>query len=189
MECSDLLDPVIAIAKAASKAVLEVYSEDFDVTEKKDHSPLTRADLQSHDLILKGLEGLSPHYPILSEESSEIPYEDRSKWSTYWLVDPLDGTKEFIKRNGEFTVNIALIHDHQPILGVVLAPVPDLLYYAVKGQGAYRSVGCQTPVRIRVSDLSDGPLRLIGSRSHGSEELDRFLQTVGPYLLESVGSS
>ena len=189
MECSDLLDPVIAIAKAASKAVLEVYSEDFDVTEKKDHSPLTRADLKSHDLIVKGLEDLSPHYPILSEESSEIPYQHRSKWSTYWLVDPLDGTKEFIKRNGEFTVNIALIHEHQPILGVVLAPVPDLLYFAVKGQGAYRSIGCQSPVRIQVSNSADGPLRLIGSRSHGTEDLDRFLKTLGPYVLESVGSS
>ncbi len=189
MECSDLLDPVIAIAKAAAKAVLEVYSEDFEVTEKKDHSPLTRADLKSHELISKGLEGLSPRYPILSEEASDIPYSVRAQWSTYWLVDPLDGTKEFIKRNGEFTVNIALIQDHQPILGVVLAPVPDLLYFAVKGQGAYRSVAGQSPVRIRVSDSRDGPLRLIGSRSHGSEDWDRFLGTLSPYLLETVGSS
>ena len=94
MDCSDLLEPVIAIAKAAAKAVLEVYSEDFEITEKSDHSPLTRADLQSHHLIVKGLQGLSPHYPILSEEAADIPYEVRSTWSTYWLVDPLDGTRK-----------------------------------------------------------------------------------------------
>ena len=189
MDCSDLLEPVIAIAKAAAKAVLEVYSEDFEITEKSDHSPLTRADLQSHHLIVKGLQGLSPHYPILSEEAADIPYEVRSTWSTYWLVDPLDGTKEFIKRNGEFTVNIALIHHHQPLLGVVLAPVPERLYFAAMGQGAYRSVAGQPPVRLQVGGTEEGPWRLIGSRSHGSNEWDRFLETVGPYVLETVGSS
>ena len=137
----NLREAVIGIARAAGDAILQVYAQAFDVEHKADASPLTQADLASHRIIVDGLLALTPQWPVLSEEASDIPWIARREWSTYWLVDPLDGTREFVKRNGEFTVNIALIHGHRPVFGVVQAPVGGALWHATQGGGAFRRVG------------------------------------------------
>ncbi|NOZ38193.1 MAG: 3'(2'),5'-bisphosphate nucleotidase CysQ, partial [Gammaproteobacteria bacterium] len=125
----DLLEPTVAIARKAGQEILEIYQSDLDIEIKADNSPLTAADRAAHLCICKGLAELTPDIPVWSEESATISFEERSSWDEFWLVDPLDGTKEFIKRNGEFTVNIALIRDHEAVLGVVHVPVPDHDYY------------------------------------------------------------
>ena len=147
-----LLHPALDIARAAGEEILKIYDTDFDVESKADDSPLTAADLASHRAIVAGLRALTPELPILSEESGDIPFETRAKWPRYWLVDPLDGTKEFIKRNGEFTVNIALIRGHKPVLGVVHVPVSGVTYSGIVGVGARRSErgGDPRPISIRV---------------------------------------
>ena len=177
------------------KAILEVYESDFSVETKADNSPLTLADKRSHEIIKIGL---SRHgLPAISEEGRDIPYEQRKEWGTLWIVDPLDGTKEFVKRNGEFTVNIALIKGHEPVMGVVYAPVPDVLYFADKGSGAYKLTRAfesedlikdGTDVESRFEALKQKALRLpcaepgeraytiVGSRSHGSPELSEFVE-------------
>lgn len=170
-----LLNPVIAIALAAGKRILAFYRTDFPVTHKEDYSPLTEADLAAHNTIQQGLESLNPEIPILSEESKALPFEKRYAWQRYWLVDPLDGTKEFIKGNQEFTVNIALIKEYKPVLGVVYAPAMGLLYFAVKAQGAYRQAIDQAPVRIKGKPWAGGVARVVGSRSHGDGYLGVFL--------------
>ncbi|MEK9940240.1 MAG: 3'(2'),5'-bisphosphate nucleotidase CysQ [Methylotenera sp.] len=132
------LETVIAIAKEAGAAIMQVYATNFDVEHKSDNSPLTQADLAAHHVIVHALKKLTPNIPVLSEESEHVSPAERNGWPIYWLIDPLDGTREFIKRNGEFTVNIALISQHISVLGVVYAPVTELLYYAVAGHGAYK---------------------------------------------------
>jgi 3'(2'), 5'-bisphosphate nucleotidase len=155
-----------ALARRAGDAILEVYDrDDFGVRVKDDDSPLTEADLASNELIVAGLEKLEPQLPVLSEESREIPYEERKNWNAFWMVDPLDGTKEFIKRNGEFTVNIALIVDGEPVLGVVHAPVLDRTYWAAEGLGAFRREDGDD-VLIHVADEVSEPLTVVVSRSH-----------------------
>jgi 3'(2'), 5'-bisphosphate nucleotidase len=185
----DLLERVRSIAEAAGAAILEVYASEFAVTHKDDRSPLTAADRAAHTLIVEGLAKLEPRLPILSEESDQSELGDRRSWRSYWLVDPLDGTKEFIKRNGEFTVNIALIEEGRPVLGVVLAPALDLEYCASLGQGAFkrRRDGGLEP--IRVTRPPAAPLRVVGSRSHASPELAGFLDALGPHELKPMGSS
>ena len=132
------LDSVAEIAVRAGAAIMDIYQQDFDVQHKGDGSPLTQADLAAHNLIKQALQELTPELPLLSEESRDIAWQERSGWNTYWLVDPLDGTKEFVNRNGEFTVNIALISDQRPVLGVVYAPVHDILYSGCAGAAATR---------------------------------------------------
>ena len=131
-----LINPVVALAEDAGRAILEVYSTDFEVQSKDDDSPLTQADLASHLCIVAGLEALTPDVPIISEESGLPDFDERSSWDRYWLIDPLDGTKEFVNRNGEFTVNIALIEDHRPVFGVVHVPVQGKTYLGCEGYGA-----------------------------------------------------
>ncbi len=168
---------------------MEVYVEqDHGTTFKSDNSPLTRADTEAHEIILKGLEGLEPAFPVISEESADVPYEVRKDWKTFWLVDPLDGTKEFLKRNGEFTVNIALIHDGFPVFGVVGVPALSKLYFGVEGKGAFRMEKGKT-ADIHVTGYQGGRLRVVGSRSHGSGELKKFLERVGDHECISMGSS
>lgn len=173
---SGLLPGVIDLAREAGRAILEVYSQVEPTVEyKRDNSPLTQADLASHRIIVDGLARLVPEWPVLSEESREIPFEQRGQWSYFWLVDPLDGTKEFLRRNGEFTVNIALIKAGAPILGVVYAPAIDRLYYAARGTGAFKvEGGSLSPIRTTAS--AAGTVRVVMSRSHGSgeENLDQF---------------
>lgn len=168
---------------------MEIYQSDFRVGVKDDRSPLTAADLASHHCIVEGLQALHPRHPVLSEESSGVPFEVRSEWETYWLIDPLDGTKEFIKRNGEFTVNIALIHQHQPVLGVVYAPARDLCYFASEGCGAFRQMGEAEPETIRVCASAPATIRVVGSRSHGTVALGLYLSRLGEHDLVSIGSS
>lgn len=186
------LDRVIKIARQAGQAIMEVYAGQIDVETKSDCSPLTQADLAAHRCIEAGLKALTPDIPLLSEESANIPYEIRSQWSEYWLVDPLDGTKEFIKRNGEFTVNIALIRDDCAVLGVVYAPALDLLYYA-DSTGVYKQVGNLAPIPIKTRPLNPQDITIAGSRSHADERLLEFVNRIEKKLssakLISMGSS
>jgi 3'(2'), 5'-bisphosphate nucleotidase len=140
---TELIAEAVRLAQRAGDAILSVYSEQFEVTHKTDHSPLTLADLRAHEIIVQGLQALTPVVPVLSEEASDIPFEQRREWSRYWLVDPLDGTKEFVSRNGEFTVNIALIENHAPVLGVVHVPVTSTTYTGGAGIGAFRKIDAQ----------------------------------------------
>ena len=182
-----LLEPVTAIAVDAGRAILEVYEREFEVTHKADHSPLTEADLASHRVIRDALARLTPGIPLLSEESAEIAFDIRSRWPEYWLVDPLDGTKEFVNRNGEFTVNIALIRGHDPVLGVVHVPVSGVTYTGVVGGGATRRSAVHVPIRVQVPCAD--PVRIVGSRSHANPALAQYLEPLGDYALVSMGSS
>lgn len=179
-----------AVAKAGEK-ILEIYnSGDFGVEMKGDDSPLTKADQAAHDILVEALEALDAG-PVLSEEDANIAWSERQAWSQYWLVDPLDGTKEFIKRNGEFTVNVALIRDGVPVLGVVYAPVLDLWYWGESGKGAFKSTGDATPESIKPSAVPKGESvwRVVGSRSHSSVDFDSFMANLANADLVSMGSS
>ncbi len=185
-----LVNPVCEIAKQAGTEILKIYQEGFEIEEKKDNSPLTSADLASHTLIIERLKQLTPEIPILSEESSSIPYAERASWNCYWLIDPLDGTREFIKRNGEFTVNIALITNQTAVLGVVYIPVQDITYYASSGNGAYKQINNQAAMKISTRQSTPGSKPTIcGSRSHAGESLKELLAQIGEYELISMGSS
>lgn len=185
-----LLPAVADIARRAGAEILDVYADDFDINRKADQSPLTQADLRAHRTIVQGLAALTPQIPVLSEEASDIPFEERRQWPRYWLVDPLDGTKEFISRNGEFTVNIALIENHAPVLGVVYVPVQDTLYSGIVGAGALRQIATGRPTPILVCTPAPPTLRIVGSRSHAKAgSLDPYLAKLGPHTLLSIGSS
>jgi 3'(2'), 5'-bisphosphate nucleotidase len=186
-----LLPSVLELARAAGREIMEVYSRDFRVDEKVDRSPLTDADLRSQKIILAGLSQLAPGVPILAEEAeaASVPFEERSHWGQYWLVDPLDGTREFVSRNPEFTVNIALVRDHRPVLGVVHVPAQTLDYYASEGAGAFRRAATQSPQPIRALPKAANPVRVVGSKSHRGDSLDGLLARLGPHELKPVGSS
>jgi len=188
-----LILTTILVAKRAGEAILEVYDSDFAVEQKDDKSPLTLADKRSHEIIENVLEQTvtanNSTVPILSEEGKEIPYDERIKWEYFWLVDPLDGTKEFIKRNGEFTVNIALIHKHKPVLGIIYIPVKDVFYFAAINFGAYKLENSSILTEdLSIEELIDKSQKLplnsndkttltvIGSRSHTSEEFTEFVK-------------
>ena len=183
---TELLEDVKKIARDAGAAIMDVYeSDDFNVQQKGDDSPLTKADLAAHKVICEGLRELDTQYPIISEESSDISWGQRKHWTRYWLVDPLDGTKEFIKRNGEFTVNIALIEKGVPIMGVVYAPVLDAMYTGERDMGAMLN---DKP--IKVAAKAPATLRVVGSRSHPSRETTDWLDSLGkPYEMVPMGSS
>jgi 3'(2'), 5'-bisphosphate nucleotidase len=139
--------------------------------------------------LVEGLQTLPTVYPVLSEESASVPFEERTEWETYWLIDPLDGTKEFVKRNGEFTVNIALVHRHQPVLGVVYAPALDICYFASEGCGAFKQIDREEPRQIYPRTRAPERLTVVGSRSHQTNGLATYLKRLGDYELKSVGSS
>jgi 3'(2'), 5'-bisphosphate nucleotidase len=184
------LGPVIELARRAGAAILEVYdSGDVAVTDKTDASPLSEADLRAHQTIVDGLRTLTPDWPVLSEESACVDFSERAQWSRYWLVDPLDGTREFLSHNGEFTVNIALIDGHDPVLGVVYAPARQLLYYGVPGAGAFRAHGNEPATAIVVKRHAASPIRIVGSRSHRGDSLDNLLSHLRSHELVAVGSS
>jgi 3'(2'), 5'-bisphosphate nucleotidase len=180
---------IIDIAKSAGEAILKIYGTDFSVYEKSDLSPLTEADLAAHNVISNGLMELTPEIPILSEESAKIPFSLRKSWERYWLIDPLDGTKEFVKRNGEFTVNIALIDNHKPILGVIYVPVSKVTYYGSQDTGAFKLLPDGAPEAISVNTKHGDPVRVAGSRSHAGESLKRYLENLGAHEIVSMGSS
>ena len=189
MDLKSLVDPIVALAEDAGRAILEVYSTDFEVQSKDDESPLTQADLASHRWIEAGLLSLTPDMPIISEESGLPDFEERSQWQRYWLIDPLDGTKEFVNRNGEFTVNIALIDRQRPVLGVVHVPVTGKTYVGCEGLGAQRRDGDGEPVAIRVAATAGEPPRIVGSRSHRGASLDAYLNNLGDHDMVPMGSS
>jgi 3'(2'), 5'-bisphosphate nucleotidase len=189
MSLENLVDPVVELATIAGKRILEVYATDFDVQEKDDASPLTKADLAAHRAIVTGLTELAPSIPIISEESGLPPFDERRLWPRYWLVDPLDGTKEFVNRNDEFTVNIALIEDGRPLLGVVHVPVLDKTYVGCDGVGADVRDGSDAPRSIHVAETPADPPRVVGSRSHRGASLDAWLTELGPHELVPMGSS
>ena len=190
---SRYLENVKTIAVEAGQRILEVYDRGFDVTDKNDGSPLTEADSAANEIIMERLVRLTPDIPVLSEESAAIAYEERSQWHTFWLVDPLDGTKEFIKRNGEFTVNIALIHERRPVLGVVYVPVSGVTYTGSAGGAAFKQTTGKNAERIHVSAWRGGKAVVVASRSHRGEKLDEFLarleQREGGFDTASMGSS
>jgi 3'(2'), 5'-bisphosphate nucleotidase len=187
---SELRTAICGIARRAGREILEVYGTDFESSAKGDDSPLTEADLRAHRLIVAELARLSPDLPVLSEESAhEVSQQQRLGWQRYWLVDPLDGTKEFIARNGEFTVNIALIEAGRPVLGVVHIPVSDTTYSGIPGQGAWRESGDRPPLPIAANRRAAVPLRVLGSRSHNSPKLAARLEKLGPHEFRPAGSS
>ena len=191
------LEPVVELAQLAGEKILEVYnSDEFSVQEKDDKSPLTAADLAAHHAIVAGLTALTPYIPVLSEESASLPFAERSSWKSYWLVDPLDGTREFIKRNGEFTVNIALIDHQVPTLGVVHVPVTGVTYSGdVDRQIAMKETpeGRASVASRRLDRNAGGELIVVGSRRHGSEALDALVSRLRTRFdavqLTSMGSS
>lgn len=186
-----LLPQVIELAKKAGDAIMRIYRRSAnDIVFKDDNSPLTEADLTSDRLITEGLTKINPNWPVLSEESADIPFARRSDWHRFWLVDPLDGTKEFIKRNDEFTVNIALVENGLPVLGVVFAPALDICFYGAKGQGAYVERN-QLPVRrIFVADMDEQEaVKVVASRSHCDDRIAGLLERLGRYEYISMGSS
>ena len=184
-----LLSDVLRLVETAGQAILEVYSSAHDVGYKADDSPITRADRAAHEILSAGLRRLTPEIPVLSEESAEEHAAAvRHPWQDFWLVDPLDGTKEFINRNGEFTVNVALVRDHRPVLGVVAAPVLRTVYYGVEGVGAFVAREGRAPVPIHVRRAGD-PVVIVGSRSHRGDSLDDALVRIGPHELRPMGSS
>lgn len=184
----ELIEPVVDIAREAADKILEIYHSDYAINRKNDSTPVTTADLAAHRCIVSRLKELTPAMPVLSEESVKIPFFERSSWQTYWLVDPLDGTREFIKRNGEFTVNIAMIHDHNPILGVILVPISGVCYYASQSHGAFKLQNNQLKP-LSVNKNCSKKIKVASSRSHAKHSLDGFLADIGEHELVYMGSS
>jgi 3'(2'), 5'-bisphosphate nucleotidase len=192
MVTPELRSAVIELAREAGRATLIYYDGAIpaEVREKKDQSPVTLADEVAHDLIVQGLKRIDPETPVVSEESDAASFEHRRQWRRFWLVDPLDGTKEFIKRRAEFTVNIALVENGEPVFGVVLAPALDLLYWAAKGEGAWRLEKGGDPERIYSSPPEPGAgLTVVESLSHPSAELEDYLSTIPVARRVKAGSS
>ncbi len=189
------IEKIINISRVAGKKILETHEEkDIEFELKDDNSPLTLADKKSHDLIVDNLKELYPSMPILSEEEKETPYKTRRGWDYYWLIDPLDGTKEFVKKIPEFTVNIALIYQKQPIMGVIYTPLKDDFYYAVKGSGAYKIDSRNTRSLLEITGETPGnKITVVASRFHRTKELEEYIDKLKSQFKEveltSIGSS
>ena len=186
---SPLRAGAIALAEAAGRAILEVYARDFDVAAKDDRSPLTEADLASHHLLVDGLKALAPDVPVLSEEGADLAWSTRRGWSRLWLVDPLDGTREFVKKNGEFCVCIALVEDSEPVLGVLHAPVSGVTWSAERGQAAWKRDASGHERRLFVKTPAPHPLRVAASRSHRDARTDALLQALPAAEPVAMGSA
>ncbi len=191
-ETAELLThQALTLARSAGERILEVYAGECEVSYKTDRTPVTTADIAAHEIIVEGLEKLKPDIPVLSEESEDIPYSVRQQWQRYWLVDPLDGTREFLRRNGEFSVNIALVEDGEPVIGVIVAPVLDVAYYATRGQGAWKQCStseCQ-PIHVR---SAPGKGQLVVARSRCpqvNKRLQCFLDKLGEHKEIPMGAS
>jgi len=183
---------IVQVAKDAGEAIMAIYAQDFEVYQKNDSSPLTEADLAAHNIIDAALKKLTPELPILSEESENAPWAARQQWDSYWLVDPLDGTKEFVKKNGEFTVNIALIENGEPAWGVVAAPALGETYYggtATGGSWKEDAQGNTTPISVSPAPAGKSCWRIMGSRSHQSEAFKQLVADFDDPIIKSVGSS
>lgn len=183
------IEQINQLAITAGDKIMEIYDRDFKIESKQDNSPLTEADLASHHCIVDGLQVLTPDIPVLSEESSADELTDRISWKKYWLIDPLDGTKEFIKKNGEFTVNIALIENGIAVLGVVYAPALGVLYYG-DGDGAFKVENdLTTKISVKALPKNDEIWGVVGSRSHQSTEFLDFVKNIKNHNIVSMGSS
>lgn len=184
-----MLNRVIKTAERAGKKILEFYETEMEVITKEDDSPLTKADLAAHHIIVNALKEIDPGTPIVSEEAELPDYEERKNWDAFWLVDPLDGTKEFIKKNGEFTVNIALIKGGKPVLGVVYVPAFDVMYYAEESIGAFKKEAGKDAEKL-VSEPFEAPgkARIVVSRSHGDDTTAKKLKSLGIEVSEEVPS-
>ncbi len=210
VQYEELILTTLLAAKRAGEAILDVYSSDFAVEQKDDKSPLTLADKRSHEIIMDVLEQTitvnNGTVPVLSEEGRGIPFDERKEWEYFWLVDPLDGTKEFVKRNGEFTVNIALIRNHKPVLGIIYIPVEDVFYFAAIDFGTYKLENSENLAdnlsikelldksqRLPLTNNNESSITVIGSRSHTSEEFSEFVKLLkekyGEVEFISSGSS
>lgn len=185
-----LTESALSIARSAGERIVEVYgAKDCNVSWKQDSTPVTTADMAAHDIIVNELQKLSPSLPILSEESETISFEERQAWPAYWLVDPLDGTREFLRRNGEFSVNIALVVENRPVAGVIVAPVLDVAYYATQGAGAFKQLGSRPaqPINVRPA-----PAQVTVARSRNPRVgacLQRFLDGIGEHDEITMGSA
>lgn len=184
-----LLIDIKDICHVAGDKILEIYETDFTVESKEDNSPLTLADMAAHNAICKRLSTLTPDIPILSEESSHISFNERRHWNQYWLVDPLDGTREFVKRNGEFSVNIALIEGQKSILGSIYIPVSGISYTACLNYGAYKNEQNGSSTRISVKKTNVDKITIAGSRSHGSQKQSAFIEKFNNPEILAIGSS
>ena len=189
MLTSEIISSLLKIAREAGAAILKVYSSEFDIHIKSDKSPVTEADYNANKVIMKGLKRLPVQFPILSEEGSQIEYAERKKWTHFWLVDPLDGTKEFIKKNGEFTVNIGLINNGVPVFGVVYAPVIDCIYWGGSAYGAFKMEKSGSEISISVKNNFDTPIILAGSRSHPGDKMKAFINQFEDTHIIPMGSS
>ncbi|MBL7814425.1 MAG: 3'(2'),5'-bisphosphate nucleotidase CysQ [Saprospiraceae bacterium] len=191
MNLNQLVNQVYDIAIEASVEILKIYnSPDFNIQTKTDESPVTAADLASNRVITEGLSKLNPQLPILSEETLEIPYAERSQFDYFWMVDPLDGTKEFIKRNGEFTINIALIHRNKPVLGVVYVPITEGGYFATQSGGAFKKYkNSEEQIRCSTFRVTDKGLKIPTSRSHRNHETDELYKVYDEPVLVPCGSA
>lgn len=190
-ELNHWLPQICRISIDAGHAILAIYNQPqaIDVQNKADDSPLTAADLAAHQLIMRELQTLTPDIPVLSEEAADIPWSERQHWQRFWLVDPLDGTKEFIKRNGEFTVNIALIDAGEPVLGVIHAPVLQKTYSAAQGLGAFVADSSGKRAIQAIAPNAGETVRLVGSKSHYQPEVEPYLAQFPLHELVAVGSS
>jgi len=191
LELEPIVQEVIQLSYKAGEAILEIYNTDFEEEYKQDDSPLTKADLASNEIICNGLKKLTPEIPIISEENKTKRYEERKDWSSCWVVDPLDGTKEFVKKNDEFTTNVALIKDGKPIAGVVYIPVYNQMYYAIKGYGAYKIDENNELTVITSSSYNpqSEKVRIVCSRSHLNEATQAFVDWFRNPEIVSKGSS
>ena len=191
IDLSKLAEPVQAIARQAGRRILDVYSGSFSVTAKADHSPVTEADIAAHASILQGLVELTPYIPVLSEEAADISFAERSRWEWLWLVDPLDGTREFIRRSDQFSVNIALIHQHEVVFGLILAPVSGVCHFAWRGGGAWKQMRTSQPARrIHAARICHQPIRITSSQaSYRSRRLQEYLARLGHYRHLFLGSA
>lgn len=183
------IEPLIELNKSVGESILEIYykSRQFDVQSKTDASPLTQADLIAHEEIVTGLNKIDANIPILSEENPDIPFTERQKWHRYWLVDPLDGTKEFIRHSSDFSINIALIEKHSPILGMIYSPVLDECYYAVKNHGTYEEKE-RAKKKLQVTKLSN-KIRIAVGHNYKLEKIAHMLEKLPAYEFFSIGSA
>lgn len=186
---NSLITELIHIVEKASKAILAIYQTEFKTQTKSDATLLTEADLIAHEIITQGLNVLTPNLPVLSEESAIISFAERYQWQRYWLVDPLDGTKEFVEKTGEFSINIALIEQCQPILGLIYIPVSKICYYAQQGQGAFKQLHNHVAYPIKVKTQWQQPLNILVSRRHNLAKIDSFLQKIQDYTVIRQGSA
>ena len=184
-----MIDNIRLIAAEAGEAIMKTYNGPNKIESKEDGSPLTQADRAAHNCIVNALNKLTPSIPVLSEESEGITTEERLTWDRFWLVDPLDGTKEFVKKTGQFTVNIAFIENGEATLGVVLAPASDLEFFAIRDKGAFKRMRQSNPVRIKVSKADKNKLRIVASRDHAGPKIVTLLEKLPTAELVSMGSS